>query len=133
VPRIVTYDDDPAGWVHVQHEPSDECWFIQIPHIDPGRDEPGKQQKSLRRVFLLTWMATLTIAHFMMEALESIDETDELLHRKEICTKVVARYNNEASHFIAEFEKVKEELEEEWKKVKKARNTLSDQERNQIS
>jgi hypothetical protein len=90
--------------------PSPQTAFIQIPHIDPGRDKYGSQPESLRRTFLFTWMATLVINCYMMEAIEKLGKTDELSCREELCRVVINRFEKEAAPLIKEFEKVKNQL-----------------------
>jgi hypothetical protein len=72
--------------------PSPQTAFIQSPHIDPGRDKYGSQPESLRRTFLFTWMATLVINCYMMEAIEELGKTYELSYREGLCRVVINRF-----------------------------------------
>src|SRR5205814_1920232 len=87
VPRIACYDG---------------IAFIQMCQVDHGRDKYGNQPESLRRVFLLTWMATFTIGYFMMQEIAKLGEADEMLCREELCENVITRYNQEAADLVKE-------------------------------
>ena len=110
VPRIAYFDD--PDWMKAKDRdgPNRQTAFIQIPHIHPGRDKYGGQPESLRRTFIFTWMATLVINCYMMEAIDKLGNSDELSRREELCRVVVNRFEKEAAALIKEFEKVKNQL-----------------------
>jgi len=80
-------------------------------HIDPGRDKDGKQPQSLRRLLLLSWMATFLIGEYTLD-----DIANHLRQecREESCLRIIERYNQEAKGLIDEIEHVKVELRQEW-------------------
>ena len=113
--------------------PSPQTAFIQIPHIHPGRDKYGGQPESLRRTFLFTWMATLVINCYMMEAIDELGKTDELSCREELCRIVINRFEKEAAPLIKEFEKVKNQLSKDWENLNERRIILSLETRSAVS
>ena len=117
VPKISYYDN--LDWMRSNDidSPRPHTAFIQIPHIDPGRDKYGNQPESLRRVFLLTWMATISIGHLMMEEIENLSDRDELSCRKELCERVIQRYNEEMAPLVEELDETKEMLYQEWRNI----------------
>lgn len=97
-----------------QDSPRNECCFIQIPHIDPGRDKYGNQPESLRRLLFLTWMTTLKIGQIMINTLQQHGKGK---CRLEICDSVLSRYNAECKDLIEELDTVRNELSKEWSRV----------------
>ena len=65
----------------------------------------------------------------MMEALEELDDTDELSCRETLCQQVIARYEDKARPLIDELKKVKDELVEIWGKQNKPLSLLSEEQR----
>jgi hypothetical protein len=100
-----------------------------MPHMHPGRDKHGAGEEPVRRVILLTWMATVLVGHFMMDALKELGDTDELSCRETLCQEVIARYEDEARPLIHELKKVKDELVEIWRKQNKPLSLLSEEQR----
>jgi hypothetical protein len=129
---VISYYDNP-DWVHDGDAPSSTTAFIQIPHIDPGRDKYGNQPESLRRVILLSWMATLAIGDYMLEALGALGDTDELECREAMCQQVIDRFNIDAAALVNKLEEVKTELYSEWSNVNRPRNALNKERRSQLS
>jgi hypothetical protein len=128
-PRISYYDN--PSWIRTKDAPGSHTAFIQIPHIDPGRDKYGKQPEALRRVLLLTWMSTLAINFFMIKKVldlanqsEEPEDFDEAALREEICREVIGRYEREADTLVVALENAKEALGRIWEVQNKARISL---------
>lgn len=133
VPRISYYDNHDWMTSNDIDSPRPHTAFIQIPHIDPGRDKYGNQPESLRRVFLLTWMATITIGHLMIKEIVNLSDNDELSCRKELCERVIHRYNQEAAHLVAELDETKEVLCQQWSDINERQVILSKEKLSEIS
>ena len=107
--------------------------FIQIPHIDPGRDKYGNQPESLRRVLLLTWMVTIKIGHRMIREIKKLGDEDELSCRKDLCDRVIQYFNEEAAPLVKKLEKAKQRLYEDWRDINERQVILSKEKLSEIS
>ena len=66
----------------------EDCAFINIPHIHPGRDKYGLQHIRLRRLLELTMHHTILVAHIAMEVLQKYAGNDDPPSRKDLCRKI---------------------------------------------
>jgi hypothetical protein len=114
IPRIA-YFDNPSWFETSGASAASNTAFIQIPHIHPGRDQYGKQPENLRRVLLLTWMVTVTVGQYMLEALSAVEENEEE-PREAICNAVIKRCKKEAAPLIGELKDAKSALDEDWQR-----------------
>ena len=69
VPVVRNYAD-PSWLQEEEGSPSDESYFINIPHIHPGRDKYGSQDIALRRVLDYTMPMTFLVADHTMAFLD---------------------------------------------------------------
>src|SRR2546430_7197798 len=100
-PRVAYYDN--PDWVNHAEKPASRTAFTPMCHIDPGRDKYGKQPQSLRRLLLLSWMATFRVGEYTLD-----DIANHLGQecREESCLRIIERYNQEAKGLIDEIEHV---------------------------
>jgi hypothetical protein len=104
-----------------------------MPHVHPGRDKYGRQSESLRRVLSLTWMATIVLADYMIEAVMNTDESKEMEVRFEFCNAVIARFEKEAELLVRELNRAKDKLREEWRESNPPHLRISPERRSEIS
>lgn len=60
--------------------------FINIPHIDPGRDKYGTQDPRLRRVLDMSMQMSFLLGHTAMQVL---DNHGQFSNRRELCVKIL--------------------------------------------
>jgi len=126
IPRLSSYAR--IEWVDSSDEPPEESWYIQVPHIHPGRDKYGNQPESLRRVILLSWMATILIADLML------DEHDlDGLGALRVCERVIAKFQQRGSQLLSSLNQAKAKLRKEWQQANFKANNLTTAQRRQIS
>jgi hypothetical protein len=83
-------------------------------------------------VILLTWMVTVTVGQYMLEALSAVEgDVDE--PREEICKGVIERFNTEAAALVEESERAKSALDADWQLPNYRKSVLSPERRSQLS
>ncbi|KAJ3168139.1 hypothetical protein HDU87_001220 [Geranomyces variabilis] len=114
VPRVSNFD---MKWIYddTSDAAPDSAYTVQIPHYDPGRDKYGEQAPVLRRVLLLTWMATfVTIQETYAILLDLGSKVANLqTPRKDTCERIVAAVTDRLRNngFTEIFEAAKAELQ----------------------
>ncbi|KAJ3010313.1 hypothetical protein HKX48_007465 [Thoreauomyces humboldtii] len=113
IPVLTTFD---ADWLEDEEatDPPDDVYTVTIPHYDSGRDKYGEQAPELRRVLVLTWMATFVLMDEAHRILTEATVGDSNLSRRTLCINIrdatVARLND--SGFNAVFASARAELSE---------------------
>ncbi|KAI8816609.1 uncharacterized protein EV422DRAFT_581322 [Fimicolochytrium jonesii] len=91
-------------------EAPDSSYTVVISHYHPGRNKYGEQHSTLRRVLLLTWMATFVL---LEEAAKLVGaDSQEGGTRRQICQRIKANTDVRlaASGFTAAFATAKKEF-----------------------
>lgn len=83
-------------------------------------------------MFLLTWMVTVTVGQYMLEALSAVEGNVEE-PREEICNRVIERFNTEAAPLVEELNRAKSALDADWQLPNYRKSVLTPERRSQIS
>ncbi|KAJ3166114.1 hypothetical protein HDU88_003661 [Geranomyces variabilis] len=94
VPRVSNFDKE---WIHdeTSHAAPDNAFTVQIPHYHAGRDKYGDQAPILRRVLLLSWMATLVTIQEAFRLFVGLTRRKSTpATRLQACEQIVTSANN---------------------------------------
>lgn len=72
----------------------EECAFINIPHIHPGRDKYGEQDVRLRRLLEITMQETFVIVDLTLKALAQHAKDKVPLSRLDLCKEILREHES---------------------------------------